>query len=250
MRPVRPTRFSNATVYCRPFEHRICVSRVPCAWLSETDLAIITVANRSFAPTEPCPRSRCPPSRRGAGHPPLPGRGLAPGSSKRRSGCPGHRPSHESWCSIRHGSARWRVLQAPLFCAAAMLVRAHNGGINHRILVVRVGGQRLEHAPPHAGPAPARVPGMNDAIISKARRQIPPRDPCAVAVQYRFDEQPVVPGCSTHIAFSTRQQILDPLPLVVPQSVSSHGISVLRTQLRLLHMRPDSRAEGSNGDRP
>ena len=78
------------------------------------------------------------------------------------------------------------------FCTSAVLVGAHDGRIDHRVLVVRILRQGLEHPLPYAAATPARVARMHDAEIAKALGQIPPRDACAVAVQHRVREQPVV----------------------------------------------------------
>lgn len=52
--------------------------------------------------------------------------------------------------------------------------------------------QGLEHTLPYASAAPARVARMHNAEIAKAIGQIPPWDACAVAVQHRVHEQPVI----------------------------------------------------------
>ncbi len=56
---------------------------------------------------------------------------------------------------------------------------------------------------------------MDDLPITKALRQIAPRDASPISVQNSFNEQSVVRRSAAHVAFATRQKILDPLPLVV-----------------------------------
>jgi hypothetical protein len=51
--------------------------------------------------------------------------------------------------------------------------------------------------------------------ITKALRQIAPRDASSISVQNSFNEQSVVRSSAAHVAFATRQKILDQVPLVV-----------------------------------
>jgi len=102
-----------------------------------------------------------------------------------------------------------------------MLVGPHNGGINHGVFVIRIFSQSLEHALPNPALAPAAVPGMNNPEVAKALRQVPPRNARPVAVQHSIHKQTVVFCRRPHPFGGTWQHILDPLPLIIPQRVSS-----------------------------
>jgi hypothetical protein len=56
---------------------------------------------------------------------------------------------------------------------------------------------------------------MHTLPIAKARRQIAPRNTGSEPVQNGFNEQPVIWRRASNVAFATRQDILDPIPLVV-----------------------------------
>jgi hypothetical protein len=63
---------------------------------------------------------------------------------------------------------------------------------------------------------------MNLDRIAKALRQVPPGNASAIAVENGFDKPPIVLRRRPNITFTSRQKILDPVPLVVPQSIASH----------------------------
>ena len=63
---------------------------------------------------------------------------------------------------------------------------------------------------------------MNFDRIAKALRQIAPGDASAIAIENRFDKQPVVLSRDPNMAHASRQNILDPVPLIIPQSIASH----------------------------
>lgn len=57
--------------------------------------------------------------------------------------------------------------------------------------------------------------------ITKTLGQVAPRNACAVAVEHRIDEQPVVASRSSGLPGLAGQQILDALPMRITQCVSS-----------------------------
>ena len=63
---------------------------------------------------------------------------------------------------------------------------------------------------------------MNLDWIAKTFRQVAPRYACAITVKYRLDEQPVILGGDADMAFTAGQNILDPVPLIVPKGVAAH----------------------------
>ena len=58
---------------------------------------------------------------------------------------------------------------------------ANNGGIDHRIFIVSIGGQMLEQLLPYITALPAAEARMNHAKIAKTLRQVAPRNTGAIA---------------------------------------------------------------------
>src|ERR1700720_659774 len=67
-----------------------------------------------------------------------------------------------------------------------------------------------------------RTSRMNLDWIAKTFRQVAPRYAGAITVKYRLDEQPVILGGDADMAFTAGQNILDPVPLIVPKGVAAH----------------------------
>jgi hypothetical protein len=103
-----------------------------------------------------------------------------------------------------------------------MLMGAHNAAIDHRIFVVGVCGEMLKDPLPHTAFGPTAEPQVDLRPITEALRQIAPRHSGTIAVQHRLDEQPIVRRRHSDRAFASRQQVLDPLPLIVTQSEPPH----------------------------
>ena len=110
---------------------------------------------------------------------------------------------------------------SPFFARpSAMLVGAHDGGIDHGVFVVGVFGQMLEDFFPYAARGPAAETRMHHAEIAKPLRQVAPRNPSPVAIQHRIDEQPVVHGWTPDGTVPPWKKPFDSLPRIVPQSVT------------------------------
>src|ERR1700686_5105896 len=59
--------------------------------------------------------------------------------------------------------------------------------------------------------------------VATAFGQVPLRDDAGpIAVNHGFDKQPIVLGCYPHMPFTSGQNILDPVPLIVPKGVAAH----------------------------
>lgn len=106
------------------------------------------------------------------------------------------------------------MLDAP-FCPSAVLVGTDDGGVDHRIFIVGILGQTLEHSLPDAASTPARMARVDHSEISEPLRQITPCDPSAVTIYHRFNKQPVIFGRPSDMARTARQNIRDPLLLVI-----------------------------------
>src|SRR4051812_14960998 len=103
-----------------------------------------------------------------------------------------------------------------------MLMSAHDGAVDHRIFIVSLCGEVLEHAFPNAGDGPAAEASLHLDPIPKTLRQVTPRDPGPIAVEHSLDKQPIVPRCHTNRPLTARQKVSDPLPSIVTQPIASH----------------------------
>jgi hypothetical protein len=103
-----------------------------------------------------------------------------------------------------------------------MLVGSHDGAVDHRIFVVSFGGQMLK---PAATPsfAPAAEPPAGVLPVAKALRQVAPRNAGTISLQHRLDKPAIVVRGYANIAGLPREQVLDPLPLIVTQAIPGRG---------------------------
>ena len=156
-----------------------------------------------------------------------------PGVRRKPVGLPN--ASTVAWILVlRPPRLRPRVcLSGSPFCTSAVLVGAHDGGINHGVFVVRVLCQGFKHPLPDTGLAPARVTGVHDAKVAETGRQIPPRNTCTVAVQHGVHEQSIVFCSGSGLACLACKQVTDALPLEVKQCVSFDHRTKMALALRL-----------------
>jgi hypothetical protein len=130
---------------------------------------------------------------------------------------------------------------APFFSrAGAVLVSAHNGGIDHHIFVVMILGQQLENTFEDPALCPPAEPLVDRFPMAKPLREVAPGTSRSKSVKDSFDKQPIVLGSAAHMAFAARQKILDPIPLVVTQPVAPHR-SALPSRPPRNHSSADSR---------
>ena len=99
-----------------------------------------------------------------------------------------------------------------------MLMSAHNGAVDHRIFVVGVGREMLKQPLPDTAFGPTAEPQVDLYPVAEPLRQIAPRHPGTITVQHRLHEPPIVRRGHPDRAFASRQQVLDPVPLIVAQS--------------------------------
>src|SRR5215470_3068620 len=109
-----------------------------------------------------------------------------------------------------------------------MLVSAPDGGVDHHVFVVVIAGQQLENPLENAALGPPVEALIDDLPVAKALGQITPRDAGSKPEENGFDEQAIVRRCAAHMALAARQNILDPIPLVVAQCITSHRSALLR----------------------
>ena len=112
---------------------------------------------------------------------------------------------------------------APSFLGpGAMLMSAHDGGVDHHVFIVVIAGQELENPRENAALGPSVEALIDDLPIAKALRKIAPGDAGAKPEQNGFDEQAIVPRRAAHMAFAAGKDVFDPRPLVVAQGITSH----------------------------
>ena len=75
---------------------------------------------------------------------------------------------------------------------------------------------------------PSAKSGVNLDRVAKSFRQVPPRNAGPITMGNRFHEQPVVPGRSSDVALTSRQNIFDPVPLIVAKGVTAHMSAPMR----------------------
>ena len=103
-------------------------------------------------------------------------------------------------------------------------MRADERRVDHGIFIVAIGCQHLENPLPHAAAAPAHVSRVDHPEIAKPLGKIAPGNARSVAIEHRLNKQSIVPRRLANMLLSTRQQILDPVPLVVPQPVTLYHL--------------------------
>jgi hypothetical protein len=108
------------------------------------------------------------------------------------------------------------------FRARAVLMGAHNGAVDHRIFVVGIRRQKLKDLLPDPGFGPSAEALVHVLPVAEPFRQIAPGNASPVAIDHGFDKQAVV-GCGhSNRTLPPRQKVLDPVPLVIAQSVAAH----------------------------
>src|SRR5215831_14495617 len=169
----------------------------------------------------PCRRSAYQRPSAAAAHRLRPDRGSAPASAGKPTGCRVRRPGRGFLCSTRRGFCRLPgphlFLGAPALCWCARTIV-----LEHGVFVVGLAGEVLKHPFPHPGLRPATEPSVNVFPVTEAFREVTPRNSGTVAIEDRLDESAVVLSGDANMP-DPPWQILDPLPLVVAQSISEHG---------------------------
>ena len=103
-----------------------------------------------------------------------------------------------------------------------MLVSANNGRVDHHVFVVVVDCQHLENTfedPALRPPAKALV---DDFPITETLGEITPRNAGSISVENGLNKQSIISCCAADMAFAARKKILDPVPLVIAQCITSH----------------------------
>jgi hypothetical protein len=96
-----------------------------------------------------------------------------------------------------------------------MLVRPHDGGVDDRVLKVRVFDQRVENTRPNALLGPPTEACEDTVSFAKLVRQIAPWRSGASRPKHGIDEKPIVIARPPSVASLTRYKPFDPPPLPV-----------------------------------
>lgn len=106
--------------------------------------------------------------------------------------------------------------------AGAVLMRTHDGRVEHHVFVVGIPRQDLENPCKNAAFTPSPVALVGRFPVPVSLRKITPGNARAIAIDDRIDKQPVVGRGAADVALAAGQKILDLVPLVVSKRVSMH----------------------------
>jgi len=102
-----------------------------------------------------------------------------------------------------------------------MLVGANHGAIEHQPFQVRI-LEFSEDAFPSSLPGPAVESPPYAVPIAETFGQVPPGSPGFRDPKDCIDEQAIILGCDPGITFPSRQKILDPIPMIIRDLMTSH----------------------------
>jgi hypothetical protein len=103
-----------------------------------------------------------------------------------------------------------------------MLVGTDNGGIQHHVFIVAIFDQEFEDPLKNATFAPSPQASVGVFPVAEALGKILPRNPGVVAIKHGLDKAPIIGRLAADVPLTTGKKILDPLPLIVPQSITTH----------------------------
>jgi len=106
--------------------------------------------------------------------------------------------------------------------ARAVLVGAHDGAVDHRIFIVGIDREMLKDPLPDTCFGPSAEACVHLLPITEPFRQVSPRDASSIAIQHRLYKQPVVVCGYADASFTSGEQVLDPVPLVITKGISAH----------------------------
>ena len=114
------------------------------------------------------------------------------------------------------------------FCASTVLMGQNNRAVDLGILVVCLGSQHFKDPLPDTTLAPAHVASMNHPKVAKAFGQIAPGNAGAITIEHCLDKEAIILGSHSDGSYSAREQMLNPLPLIITESVApgGHGTSL------------------------
>jgi hypothetical protein len=108
------------------------------------------------------------------------------------------------------------------FSAGGLLVDAHQGGVEHQILVVGIGGQRIKYPLPHPSLGPAGETFVCGLPLAVPIGQVLPPGTGSQHPQNRIHKQVIIRSPPASIPRLAGQQVGDPLPLRIGKFVPSN----------------------------
>ena len=100
-----------------------------------------------------------------------------------------------------------------------MLVSAHDGRVDHHVLIIGIAGQQLENPLENADLCPSAEALVYDLPVAKTRRQITPGNARSVSIKNRVNEQAVVRCSAADMAFPARANAV--MPASFPDGTSN-----------------------------
>jgi hypothetical protein len=97
----------------------------------------------------------------------------------------------------------------------------NNRAVDLGILIVCLGSQYLKDPLPDTPLTPAHVTSMNHPKVAKAFGQIAPGNACAITIEHCLDKEAIILGSHSDGSHSAREQVLNPLPLIITESITS-----------------------------
>jgi hypothetical protein len=104
----------------------------------------------------------------------------------------------------------------------------HNSSVDHHVFVVGVARQPLENAFKNTAPRPSAETLMRALPMTEAFRQISPRNPGSEPIQNSLNEPPVIRRGASDVALPARQNVLDPIPLLIAYAKTLHWSALLK----------------------
>jgi len=124
--------------------------------------------------------------------------------------------------SDRPGSVRWPGPRPFFSRPGAVLMGADDRGVDHHVFGVGVAGQVVQHTIENAALAPSAEALVRAFPGTKMHRQIAPGNARPIAIENRIDEKPIVWRRAANMPLTPGKKILDPIPLIIPQSIPIH----------------------------
>ena len=106
----------------------------------------------------------------------------------------------------------------------------NNRAVDLGILVVCLGSQHFKDPLLNTTLAPAHVASVNHPKVAKAFGQIASGNAGAITIEHCLDKEAIILGSHSDGSHSAREQMLNTLPLIITESISSGGH---RTSLQL-----------------
>jgi len=118
---------------------------------------------------------------------------------------------------------------SPLFSRpGAVLIGADDRGVDHHVFGVGVAGQVIQDTIENAALATSAEALVRTFPGTKMRRQVAPGNARPIAIENRVDEKPIVWRRAANMPLPPGKKILNPIPLIIPQSIAIHWSALKR----------------------